>query len=285
MPVAGPADPVLPLGVSTPFFTVLSCSLSRKQLHHSDLRSAAVPLGPPIRRYTRFARDATADRLHLQLLFLSLIRSFTHSHSLAPSPSFCAFSLTPSNFLLIVFVVSLLSLPPFSFACSLPTFLSLSLPLPIPVRCGPHALASPARATQHTWPVGSYLRSVRSYLLQGTVSRGPQAATARSAQHGLCSLVSRAHDTSQRRTERPDRQIAFSLPGSACGAFSLPLSLRFFLSFSPFLFFFPPHSLLLVLQFSPLFLLFHPLVLRLRYARDISHPGTTRVRPHVVCII
>lgn len=184
--------------------------------------------------------------------------------------------------------------------------LSLSSPLPTPVQCGPHALASPARATQHTWPVGhSYLRSVRSYLLQGTASRGPQAATARSAQHGLCSLVSRAHDTSQRRTERPDRQIAFSLPGSACGAFSFPLSLSLSDSFSLSL----PLSLSVLLsfvtlslhQFSPLFLPFRSPCSSAAFTRATYHglgplacapvlslpsdvPAATCQSPSVVCL-
>lgn len=207
---------------------------------------------------------------------LSLARSLTHPSTLVrllPRPLFALFLSLRLIFFSLSWLLlsSLVRLPPSSPSQSLSLSLSLSLPLPTPVRCGPHARASPARDTQHTWPVGhSYLRSVRSYLLQGTVSRGPQAATARSAQHGLCSLVSRAHDTSQRRTERPDRQIVFSLPGSACGAFSLPLFLRFFLSLSlyPFLFLFPSHSHP-VLQPSPLFLPFRPPVLRPRCARDV----------------
>lgn len=45
------------------------------------------------------------------------------SPTLVRSPPLPAFSLTPSNFLLIVFVASFLPLPPFSFARPLPTFL------------------------------------------------------------------------------------------------------------------------------------------------------------------
>lgn len=135
----------------TPFLATLSCSLSRKQLHHSDPRSAAIPLGPPMRRYASFARDATAGRLYSGSLFLSssLTRSLIHPRSLTPSLSFCAFSLTPSNFFLIVFVVSLLSrslasyLPPPPFSSSSNTHVMR------PTR----ARESPACATQHTWPV------------------------------------------------------------------------------------------------------------------------------------
>lgn len=65
------------------------------------------------------------------------------------------------------------------------------------------------------------------------MSRGPQAAAARSA-HGLCSLVSRAHDSSQRRTERPTADRTLSAKKRAC-AFSLPL---FSVSSSLFLYLF-----------------------------------------------
>jgi len=133
------------------------------------------------------------------------------------------------------------SLYPFPFPL-FSLFLSLSLALSSDTRAirptrAPHTItrASPARATTHM--AGRPLLLAECAVLpplQGTVSRGPQAATARSAQHGLCSFVSRAHDTSQRRTERPDRQIALSLPGSACGAFSLPLFLSPILFLSPF---------------------------------------------------
>lgn len=246
-------------------------------------------------RYAPFARDATAGRLHLQLLFLSLAFSLFPARSpiLVRLPSRPLFALFLSLRLIFFSLSSLLLFSPCLLSHSHALFfpsLSLSSPLPTPVQCGPHALASPARATQHTWPVGhSYLRSVRSYLLQGTASRGPQAATARSAQHGLCSLVSRAHDTSQRRTERPDRQIAFSLPGSACGAFSFPLSLSLSDSFSlspslPFCPSFLRHSLPApILSSLPPFP--SPLFLGCVHARDISRPGTTRVRPRVVSTI
>lgn len=163
---------------------------------------------------------------------------------------------------LIFFIVSVafLSLPsrrsffflspfcvPFSLSLPLPPCLPSSFALsPFPFRhpCdaahtrAPHYHARESRARYNTHGRSAALILAECAVLpplQGTVSRGPQAATARSAQHGLCSLVSRAHD-SQRRTERPDRQIALSLPGSACSAFSLPLSLSSFLlsPFSPF---------------------------------------------------
>lgn len=180
-----------------------------------------------------------------------------------------------------------LSLPP-SLPCS------FSLLLSIPVRCGPHARESRAR---YTHMAGRPLLLAECAVLpplQGTVSRGPQAAVARSAQHELCSLVSRAHDTSQRRTERLDRQIALSLPGSACGAFSLPLFLSPILSL-PFL------SLLRTLSLRYCLLSFTlpvPLSSALACARAIHHASgschprdvstTRRLRgprasPSVVC--
>jgi len=204
------------------------------------------------------ARDASA--FCGASLFLTLVL-----RSCSPSLPSCILSLSLSlslslpNFLLIVLVASFLCspLPPPSQVPSLPLFpssLSPSPPPPPPLSlslslflfrhpCDTahtrvshyHARESRARATTHM--AGRPLLLAECAVLpplQGTVSRGPQAATARSAQHGLCSFVSRAHDTSQRRTERPDRQIALSLPGSACGAFSLPLFLSPILFLSPF---------------------------------------------------
>lgn len=120
---AGSADPVLPLGVSIPFLAILSCSsLANNSTTptHDHRRSPLSRLCAatfPLRGMRRQADCICSFYLSFPL---------THSRSFAPSPSFCAFSLTPSNFLLIVFVASLLSSPPFSFACPLPLF-SLSL--------------------------------------------------------------------------------------------------------------------------------------------------------------
>lgn len=130
MLVAGPADPVLPLGASTPFLAALSCSLSREQLHHSDPRSAAVPLGPPMRRYAPFARDATAGRLHSRFLFLSLARSLTHPSTLVrllPRPLFALFLSLRLIFFSLSWLLlsSLVRLPPSSPSQPLSLFLFL----------------------------------------------------------------------------------------------------------------------------------------------------------------
>lgn len=119
--------------------------------------------------------------------------------------------------------------------CPLSRFALLPLaPLPRTARDAahtraPHYQALGSRAL-HTW-LATLTRSVRSYLLQGTVSRGPQAAAARSA-HGLCSLVSRAHDSSQRRTERPTADRTLSAKKRVC--FLSPSFLRLFFFFSLF---------------------------------------------------
>lgn len=155
--------------------------------------------------------------------------------------------MTSSNFPLIV---SLLFSP---LDCPLSRFALLPLaPLPRTARDAahtraPHYQALGSRAL-HTW-LATLTRSVRSYLLQGTVSRGPQAAAARSA-HGLCSLVSRAHDSSQRRTERPTADRTLSAKKRVC--FLSPSFLRLFSFLSFYLFFsfkFSPCALLSL--FSP----------------------------------
>lgn len=142
--------------------------------------------------------------------------------------------------------------------CPLSRFALLPLaPLPRTARDAahtraPHYQALGSRAL-HTW-LATLTRSVRSYLLQGTVSRGPQAAAARSA-HGLCSLVSRAHDSSQRRTERPTADRTLSAKKRAC--FLSPSFLRLFFFLSSYLFFLQILSLRSTVSTS----LLHPLLL------------------------
>lgn len=238
----------------------------------SSPRSAYAPLR------NSCARDATSGRLYSRPLFLS------HLPSSGP-PSFCIFSLTPSIFLLIVFVASLLSLPPFSlilfFLPSSPFFLSSFLS-PSLLQCGPHArptlsLARTPRAHHNTHgrSVALAPRSVRSYLLQGTVSRGPQAATARSTG---CALSWAAHTTPVRDEprDRTDR-LHFSLPGSACGAFSLPLLPILFS-----LFLFPSHNILLPYTALSSLLPFLPFSFG-EHARDTSRLESCVQPPRCLC--
>lgn len=141
---------------------------------------------------------------------------------------FRGFSLTLSNFPLIISLLfSPVSsrLPSFSFHPS-PRFLSQEPRTMRPTRA-PHTIKRSARARYtHGWP-----------LLLGvcgpTSCRGPCHVAPRpqqhAARHGLCSLVSRAHDSSQRRTERPTADRTLSAKKRVC---FLPSSfLRLFFSF------------------------------------------------------
>ncbi|XP_026299859.1 uncharacterized protein LOC113219140 [Apis mellifera] len=96
------------------------------------------------------------------------------------------------------------------------------------------------------WGGGKGRRATkRSYLLQGTVSRGPQAVYQHAA-HRLCSLVSGAHNTSQRRAERPGADRTLSPRKRVLSpslSLSLPLSLSFSLSLSLSPYLPPSHSL------------------------------------------
>lgn len=232
---AGPADPVLPLGSPTPFsqrFPVPTLKNDSTTLARNRRQFPSARLCPATRSLYARCDDVRPT------VFAA---SFPLSLALSSRAPFCTFSFAPSNFPFIVFVASLLSSPPCSFLFFLPSSpfsLLLSLPLfPSLLQCGPHArptlsLARAPRAIQHTWPVGRSCSAECAVLPPaGDCVTWPPGRNG--TQHGLCSLVSRAHDTSQRRTERPDRQRLHSLPGSACGAFSLPLfpilSLSFFL--------------------------------------------------------
>lgn len=193
-----------------------------------------------------------------------------------------AFSLTPSNFLLIVFVASFLPLPPFSFARPLPTFL-LSFSTSSNNRAMRPTRARESRARYTTHMAGRPLLLAECAVLPPAGDRVTWPSGRNGTQRATRAVLSREPRTrhqseTNRETGPTDRILS---PRKRVCAFSLPFFLRFFLSISPFLSFFPPHSLP-VLQLSPLFLPIRPPVLWLRYARDVSCPGTTRVRPRVV---
>lgn len=273
---AGPADPVLPLGSPTPFFSTLSWSHSHERFHHSGPRSAAVPLGPPMPRYTISVRGMRRQADCIRGLFFSLTRPLL-------VPLFALFlSLRLFFFSLSLSLLSFpcpLSRSFFFFSALFPLlslYLSLSFSLAMRPTRAPHTItrASPTRSTQHTWPVVRSC-SAECAVLPPAGDRVTWPPGRNGTQHGLCSLMSRAHDTSQRRTKRPDRQIALSLPGSACGAFSLPLFPILFLSF-----FFPR-----TLSPVPLSLLFFPFCpfVSVKRARDTSRLGSC-VHPRIVYI-
>lgn len=253
---AGPANSVLLLDAPTPFCGTLLLPLPRKT---PPLRSA-IGGSPPRPAYAPCSQDATAGRPHSLPLFLSRLLS---------SLPFSLFALFLSLRLIFLSLsLSLVSSPRSFFLAHplLPPCFILSLFLSPNARMRPtrvpHTIASPARA--------AHMATLTRGVCGPTSCRGPCHVAPRPQRHtahGLCSLVSRAHDTSQRRTERPDRQIALSFPGSACGAFSLPLSPTFFLFFFSL---FPPRALSLPVLLSPLFLLFPPPILG-RGARAIYH--------------
>lgn len=245
---AGPADPVLPLGSPTSFFSTLSCSHSQERFHHSGSQSAAVPLGPPMPRYTIPVREMRRQA--------DCIRGLFSSRSLSPLvPLFALFLslhlIFPSLSLSPLSSPRPLARPFFSALFSLlllPFSPSLSFSLAMRPTRAPHTItrASPARAIQHTWPVGRSCSAECAVLPPaGDCVTWPPGRNG--TQHGLCSLVSRAHDTSQRRTERPDRQRLHSLSQEARVVLSPSLYFRFFLSLSFYLALFPhvPFPLLL----------------------------------------
>lgn len=169
---------------------------------------------------------------------------FSLSLALSSRAPFCTFSLTPSNFLFIVFVASLLSLPSFSlvlFFCpsppSLSSFLSLLLSYNTAHTRAPHYHSREPRARNTTHMAG------RPLLLRGvcgpTSCRGLCHVAPRPQRHTTRAVLSREPRTrhqSQTNRETGPTEIALSLPGSACDAFSLPLfpilSLPFFFSHS-----------------------------------------------------
>lgn len=162
---------------------------------------------------------------------LSLSCKLTSSVPTRDFPRFFLDFVQFSSHCLASLLSSLLLIAPF---LALPFYLSLLSPRTARDAAhtrAPHYQALGSRAL-HTW-LATLTRSVRSYLLQGTVSRGPQAAAARSA-HGLCSLVSRAHDSSQRRTERPTADRTLSAKKRVC--FLSPSFLRLFSFLSFYLF-------------------------------------------------
>lgn len=222
-----------------------------------------------MRRYAPFARDATAGRLHLRslLLSLSLSRSFIHPRLLGPPsrPLFCAFSLAPSNFLLIVFAASLHSLPPFSFACPFPPFfffffLFLFL-FQHPMR-PTRARESRARYTTHM--AGRSLLLAECAVLPPAGDRVTWPPGRNGTQRAARAVLSREprtrHQSETNRetgpTDRilsPRKRVWCFLPPSLSPILSLSLFL------SPFLSIFPSHF---HPALSPLFHPFRPPVLR-----------------------
>lgn len=164
------------------------------------------------------------------------------SLALSSRTSFCTFSFAPSNFPFIVFVASLLSSPPCSFFFFCPllpspsSFLSLSFLLSCNAAHtrAPHYHSREPRARNTTHMAG------RPLLLRGvcgpTSCRGLCHVAPRPQRHTTRAVLSREPRTrhqSETNRETGPTEIALSLPGSACGAFSLPLfpilSLSFFL--------------------------------------------------------
>lgn len=167
---------------SSQYSPVPSLANSSTTLTHDQRRSPLARLCAatlPLREMRRQADCICSFSFSLSR-FLSLSRSLAHSRSLALSPSFCAFSLTPSNFLLIVFVASLLSLPPFSFACPLLPFLSLS-PLLFQHPCNAaHTRLRVPRALHNTH---GRLATLTCGVCGPTSCRGPRHVALRPQRH------------------------------------------------------------------------------------------------------
>lgn len=227
-----------------------------------------------------------ADCIYSFSLFCSL--PLAHPLSFAcPLVLFLRFFSHSVNFLLIVFVASLLSLPPFSFARSLLPFLSLSFCFSPNTRVMRPTRVRESRARYTTHMAGRPLLLAECAVLPPAGDRVTWPSGRNGTQRAARAVLSREPRTrhqseTNRETGPTDRILS---PKKRVWCF-LPPSLSPILSLflSPFLSFFPSHSLP-VLQLSPLFLPFRPPVLRLRYARDISHPETTRARPRVVSTI
>jgi len=230
-----------------------------------------------MRRYAPFARDATAD---LRSLFLP--RSLTHPRLLARSPSFCALSLAPSNFLLIVFVTSLLSLSPFSFVCPL-LFFSLSLLLQHSCDAA-HTRAREFRARYTTHMADRPLLLAECAVLPPAGDRVTWPPGRNGTQRAARAVLSREprtrHQSETNRETGPTDRI-LSQEARVVLSPSLSFSDSFFLSL----------SISLSLALSPCtttlssLSLFSSLCFSARCARDISRPEITRVRPRVVSTI
>lgn len=262
---ARPTDPVLPLdappycGTIYPLQKSTTLTCSRRRF-------------PSARLCVRCAKCDGRPTAFAGLFFFSLFLSFTllQAYFLCSHLRFSAIFLGFRPIFLSLSRFSSLFSP---LDCPLSRFALLPLaPLPRTARDAahtraPHYQALGSRAL-HTW-LATLTRSVRSYLLQGTVSRGPQAAAARSA-HGLCSLVSRAHDSSQRRTERPTADRTLSAKKRVCFLSPSFLRLFFFSLFLPlFPFKFSPCALLSLFSPPPSFTPLSPPPSRVR-ARDTS---------------
>lgn len=171
---ARPTDPVLPLDAPPYCGTI-----SPPEVHHSDLQSAAVPLGPPMRFA---ARNATAGRHCICGTFLFLFFSLSLSCKLTSSVLTCDFPRFSFDFVqfsshcLASLLTSLLLIAPF---LALPFYLSLLSQEPRAMRPtrAPHTIKRLARARYtHGWP-----------LLLGvcgpTSCRGPCHVAPRPQQH------------------------------------------------------------------------------------------------------
>lgn len=170
---ARPTDPVLPLD-APPYCGMIS----PPEVHHSDLQSAAVPLGPPMRSLREMRRQADCICGTFLFLFFSLSLSYklTSSVPTCDFPRFFFDFVQFSSHCLASFLSSLLLIAPFLV---LPFYLSLLSQEPREMRPtrAPHTIKRLARARYtHGWP-----------LLLGvcgpTSCRGPCHVAPRPQQH------------------------------------------------------------------------------------------------------
>lgn len=215
-----------------PFSAAFSCPLSRKQLRHSNTRTAVIPLGPPL-----------CTRCNVKPIAFAVIRALSLNIyiciTFTPLCSFlsslvCTFSLILFNFLLIpvswrqFFLSPLLVLFFFSLFYSLLFFL-FQQPCDAAHTRAPHCLTRASLALLNTHGRSRPLLLTECAVLPPAgdhVTWPPGRSNTQRAARAVLSHEPRTRHQSETNRESEPTDHTFSFLRNACGAFFLLLSFR-----------------------------------------------------------